>query len=86
MALGGKGASIFLLSSAQMGDLKRCLTSSCCLSKEEWKQGHSQSGPGTEEGPSKESVSWLNWENAEGRWVLCKLNCKASQDYLAPVF
>lgn len=45
-----------------------------------------ETGAGTEEGPSKESVSWLNWENAEGRWVLCKLNCKASQDYLAPVF
>lgn len=56
----------FLLSSGQVGDLKRCLTSSCCLSKEEWKEGHSQSGPGTEGRPSKGSVSWLNWENTKG--------------------
>lgn len=57
----------FLLSSVQTGDLKQYLTSSCCLSKEEWKQGHSLSRPGTEGWPSEDSVSCLNWENAKGR-------------------
>lgn len=49
-------------------------------------QGGMETGTPPVGWPSKESVPWLNWESAEGCCVLCKLNCKASLHYLAPVF
>lgn len=74
----------FLLPSAQVGDLKQCLTSSCCLSKEEWKQGHSHSGSGTQGWPSKEFCLLAKLGEHQRALGAVQMSCRASQDYLAP--